>query len=172
MLTVLLPLALWSLVGKATADPKTEARAEIEAIYDRQNAGVKRKNIAGVVYGCAPDFVEAHQEPQMKGQMFTLTQLRPMIAQLFAQAHSARRTTTIQTFAFTPTQVTITAKQHLVLALVNPRTARTGQLIQDGVSRDIWVRQNGAWVEQRSTILSGQTRVSAQKPPQPAPRQN
>jgi len=168
MLPVLLPLALWSLANKPV-DPKVEARAEIQAIYDKQNTGIKRKNIAGVVYGCAPDFVEAHQEPPMKGQMFTLTQLRPMIAQLFTQTRSARRTTAIQTFAFTPSQVTVTARQHLVMSRLNPRTAKTGQLVQDGISRDIWVRQSGAWMEQRSTILSGRTRVSAQNPPEPAP---
>ncbi len=143
----------------ASPSSVTDAQRAIQAIYARQDAAYAHKNVAGALYGCAPDFREVHTEPKVHGMSFTITQLRPMIQSTLVLSRRASRRTTIRKITLNPTGAVTIIGQHLSAYMWNPKAGKYGKLLTDSVASDTWVKGKGGWQEKQSVVLSGRTKV-------------
>jgi hypothetical protein len=147
-------MALFALPAAVLADAVSDARKQIQAAYDRENAAAARKDTSGVMANLMPDYISINY----RGQRTNAEQLRHRLPQLFAMAMSIKGRTRITRLALKGSQADVTAKEHGEVTLMNPRTGKPTNLVVDETSQTLWVKTARGWKKKRSrTIASKQS---------------
>ncbi len=150
----LLCAGTWPVL-RAGADPAPspapDARAAIQAAYDRQNAAYLRRDVAGIAATYAPGFTvvdrgagQTRNEAQALDLGFTFVMSRPV---------SSETTILNTTLSTTPQgrRAVVTSRSRGVLVMTDGATRLAG----DVFSVDTWVNSGSGWLQQRREIVSG-----------------
>jgi len=126
-------------------DPASVQKA-IQAQYDKRNTAAKKKDVAGSLGINTPDFVAL--DPT--GTKRTLAQLRPLLAEAFANTSSYVVTTQIKSVKLTGNKATVNTNDTAKLTSKNNKVEEVTRAYED-----IWVKQGTQWLRQQSRTLSG-----------------
>jgi hypothetical protein len=146
----------------AHADPTSDARKSIQAVYDKQNAAGSRLDASGNLVGHAPDFISI----DAKGRHWNLAHEQQTTREMFAAMHSFSGATTIQKIAVTGGIATVRVSEHVATVLTDPNTNKTAHLVYDGTSTDTWKKGGKGWLLTRSKVISEHGTVDGHPAPE------
>lgn len=158
---VAVPLCLGAWCASPTmADTPAQARSQIQAIYNKQNAAAARKDVNGVLSNLAPNF----QAISKNGQKLDVARQRQALTQAFAMAQSVHGTTVIQKLRLQGNKAIVTVKDNSSLVFVNPNApnARPAKFSAEEVAEDTWVKTGNRWLQERSVALSEKQLLNGQ----------
>ena len=159
LISALLSLAVVS----SAADTAAEARKQIQASYNRENAAAVRKDTSGVVANMTSDYTST----DLRGQKVTVEQIRQALPSMFASAVSIKARSKITGLTLKGTQADVVVNEHAEIVLVNPRTRKRSKLVVDEVYQTLWVKADGAWKKKRSKTLSSKQLLDGKRARQP-----
>lgn len=142
-------LLLISLIATAPAvlaQDTASVQKAIQAQYEKRNAAAKKKDVTGALSINTPDFVAL--DPT--GTKRTLTQLRPLLSEAFANTSSYLVTTQIKSVKLTGNKATVNTNDTAKLTSKNNKVEEVTRAYED-----IWVKQGTQWLRQQSRTLSG-----------------
>lgn len=142
-------LLLISLIAAAPAvlaQDTASVQKAIQAQYEKRNAAAKKKDVTGALSINAPDFVAL--DPT--GTKRTLTQLRPLLAEAFANTSSYLVATQIKSVNLTGNKAIVNTNDNAKLTSKNNKVEEVIRAYED-----IWVKQGNQWLRQQSRTLSG-----------------
>lgn len=138
-------------VPAPSAVPALDARAAIQAAYDKQDAAYVRKDTAGIAATYAPGFRVVDQrtgaeqnEAQALDLGFAFVMCRPVSSQ-----------TTLLNMTVQGRTAVVTRKSHGVLLMLGASKTGTTRLVGDVLSVDTWVNSSSGWLQQREEIING-----------------
>lgn len=159
LLPVGIVCACVTFAPRVQAETAATARKAIQAAYDKENAAIAKKDLAGAFAADAPDFMAGDKQ----GHQAALRDLKPQMQTVFQNSTSLKATTLIQKFAFKGNQATVTTRVHTVINLKAPKGGKPSKATVDSVEEDLWAKNMGQWVRRISTVLS-QTMTKDGKP--------
>lgn len=135
----------------AAAQPNTapSARREIQAVYNKIDAALARKDIDTALDYDADD-CEFYNR---KGHLMEAGGGRQELEDLAEKVDTIQETTKILSFTGTSTEATVTVKTHTVAGASNRINGRAAKGIFDEVARDYWVKTDDGWRRKRSRVL-------------------
>jgi ketosteroid isomerase-like protein len=137
----LLPLAaVFLFVGAARAD---DAKAAIQAQYNKRSAAALKKDVAASLAINAPDFVTL----DLEGKKRTQAQLKPQLTQIFATIKSYSITTKI-------TKCTLSGDKATVQTLDSVTIMGKNVLTAEATSEDTWVKKGSQWLRTQNKLLT------------------
>jgi len=145
LLGLILPLAV-------QADKTADAKKAIQAAIDRENAALKKKDLAGLTATLAPGFVQTDN----KGRQHTREQTVAMMQQILPIAQKLDAKSTVTKIVLKGDQATATVKEHADITVMNPQTKRTARLVTDSVEEGVWQNTGGKWLRKSSRTLKHQ----------------
>ena len=135
----------------AGAEPAPDARAAIQAVYNKQDAAYARKDVAGIAATYAPGFKEIDQRTGKESNAaqaldlgFTFAMFRPIYSE-----------TNILNITLKGHQAVVTRRSRGVLDSIGNAGTRTTRLIGETLSVDTWVEGSSGWLQQRMEITGG-----------------
>ena len=143
----LLPTAMavcaLSLIGPlAHADPASQARQQIQADYDSQNAAMGRKDGPGALAHVDHAFVGSG--PMSKPESYQ--QRVQAQTQMFAQAQTIHITTHIQKFALHGANADVQIADRAAVTIADPKTGKAVKLTFLYTVADKWVKRPTGWM--------------------------
>lgn len=142
-------LLLISLIATAPAvlaQDTASVQKAIQAQYEKRNAAAKKKDVTGALSINTPDFVAL--DPT--GTKRTLTQLRPLLSEAFANTSSYLVATQIKSVNLTGNKAIVNTNDNAKLTSKNNKVQEVTRAYED-----IWVKQGNQWLRQQSRTLSG-----------------
>ncbi|HEX5324321.1 MAG TPA: nuclear transport factor 2 family protein [Capsulimonadaceae bacterium] len=131
-------------------DPSAQARKQIQAIYDREDAAASHKDIHGVFADMTPDFSAIDEN----GQAMSLAQAKANLADVFAKAATVKGSTVIEKFRLVGITAIVTTKSRDEMTVADPAGGQAGKVTVDDISVDTWVRSGTIWRQRRSRDIS------------------
>lgn len=145
-------LSLWTLaVAPALADANTDAKKALQALYDKTDAATAKKDIKGLTAYLAPDFQVLSDKG---GKAMNLEQAKSQMGMVFKQVQSFKAKSVVQKVTLKGSTATVTVKQNVTAAIMNPQTGKPSKLLMDVVAEDIWVKSGAGWKEKSSKSIS------------------
>jgi ketosteroid isomerase-like protein len=144
-------MALTTVTTAGTADVTSDARAAINAAYEKMNAAASRKDLKSLLAFYSKDYIAT--DPS--GGKQTLSDYRRTLEPIFQRARSIRATTTIQKLSVKSNRAVAVIKDRTRIVLGHPRNPRmvTGFVV-DATREDVWVKGPKGWLQQRAKVLS------------------
>jgi hypothetical protein len=146
----------------ALGDAAAEARRQIQAAYNRENAAAARKDASGVLANLTSDY----KSISANGQTVTAEVLRQRLPIIFASAVSVKGTSTIIKLALKGKQADVQVKEHGILVLMNRQTKKRSKLEIHDVSQTLWVKTPSGWKKKQSRTLSSKQLLDGKPLPQ------
>src|SRR5579859_1425901 len=131
-------LLLATYVG---ADPTSEARKAIAALYVKTAVAYSRKDFDGADAYDTADSITI----DTKGKRFTLAQQRQMVQRVLPLIQDMKETYTIQKIRLSGKTSLVTVSGYNSMMLVNPRTHVANTLVISDVQRDTWIKTPQGW---------------------------
>ena len=145
----------------AKADAVSDARKQIEAAYQRENAAAMRKDVNGILANLAPDY----ETTNMQGIKAGREQMKQMLPQLFAMARSVKAATKVKSVKLKGNEATAQVAEHAEMVMVNPKTHQTAKLVIEEQSETVWAKGPKGWLKKRSRTLSSKQTVNGKPAP-------
>ena len=140
-------LAVPAVAGPSSAKTAApSARREIQAIYNKIDAAINRKDVDTAFDYDADDC----QYYDKKGHLLEEGSGRQEVVDLLDQVDTVKETTVITSFTGSDAEATVTAKTHVVLFASNNANGRAIKVAFDDISRDYWVKSDDGWKRKRS----------------------
>jgi hypothetical protein len=161
----ILLIAILSAPGSRAlaVDAAAEARKQIQAAYNRENAAAARKDTSGVIANMTPDY----RNTDLRGQTATVDQIRQSLPRLFASAISLKARSVVNKITLKGDQADTVVNEHAELMLFNARTRKPSRLVIDEVYQTLWVKTGGGWRKKRSKVLSSTQKLDGKRVRQP-----
>lgn len=140
---------LWLIVPARPSAAKTtvpSARREIQAIYNKIDAALARKDVDTVADFNTDDC--AFYGPN--GKLLSSDGGRQELVDLLENIDTFQRTAVITSFTGTNAEATVTVKDHTVQATKNNINGRAIKLVTDEVFREYWIKTDDGWKRKRS----------------------
>ena len=148
--------------GVAAGDATADARKQIQAAYDRENAAAARKDAAAVLANLTPDY----KSVSAGGQTVTVHTLRQRLPVIFANAISIRGKSTITKLTLKGNQADVQVKEHGVLTLMNRQARKQSKLEIHDVSQTLWVKTKSGWKKKQSRTITSKQSLDGRPLPQ------
>ena len=153
-------LALCTLLSVAPvairADAASDAKAAIQAVYNKETAAVNKKDVKGSLAIYAPDYVEIG----LSGKKRSLAETKKQMQSLFEGQEKIKLKQTITKVTLAGNQATVLVKQHLEMTIVEPQTQTKLISTSDARVEDIWVKSGkSGWLKKQSKTLSEKATV-------------
>lgn len=149
-----LALIAFALILPAAAKPAAAppaARREIQAIYNKIDAALSRKDVDTVADYDAEDCEYFNK----RGRRLDAGSGRQALIDLLDNVDSVKRTTTITSFTATDADATVMVRDHVVSAAANRITGRAVRVVSEEVFRDYWVKTDDGWKRKRTREIKG-----------------
>ncbi len=139
----------------AWADPAAQARKQIQAAYNSQNAAMSRKDMKGATAHIDPAYVGRGKDGTTQSYKGRISGL----PQLFAQVKTIGIRTTIQKFKMAgPTTALVEAVSRMTLGADDPTTHKPASASFVYMVHDKWTKRPKGWMLIQTFEL-GRTRV-------------
>ncbi len=132
-----------------------QARQDIQAVYDRQNAALMRRDVKGFLALCTPDYRDVKRDAQTgKGRIIPAGMIRQTLPRQLARYSDFTMTATINAFARQGSRANVTATRHVELTLSDPRTGHKRPYRSDTRTRDVWIQTAQGWQAKSSEEIA------------------
>ena len=158
LLTLIAP-PLSALAHDKNAPPHTEtgaeagdaqARRDVQAVYDRQNAALMRRDVEGFLALCTPDYRDVKRDTRTgKGQVFPAGYIRQTLPRQIAHYTDFKVTAEISAFIRKGAQAEATTTRHVELMLPDTKTGNKRAYRSDTRTRDVWVKNRKRLADQK-----------------------
>lgn len=155
-------LALLTASSSAAGDATSDAKKQIQAAYNRENAAAARKDAAGVLANLTSDY----KSVSAGGQSVTAKTLRERLPVIFANAISIKGKSTITKLTLKGNQADVQVKEHGVLTLMNRQTRKPSKLEIHDVSQTLWLKTKSGWKKKQSRTISSKQSLDGRPLPQ------
>lgn len=152
-----------AVIPFAHADTVEETRKTIQAIENKENAAIAKKDINGSYSACTPDFKMNYKTPDNVKHFADTTELRRQMQVVFDNAKSISAKNTITKLTVRANEATVRLTGHMVMILKAPKGGKSSTAIVDTVDEQTWVKTGNVWLRKSANVLS-QTLTKDGKP--------
>lgn len=145
----------------AHAETPASAKKAIQAVYNKADASVGKRDMAGLESTSTPDYAVVLKN----GKKLTLDQLRPQMQQMFQRTIKMSAKTVIEKVSLKGKEAEVTAKTHNEVFILNPQTQKPSQYVIDSTVQDIWVKSAKGWLKKQTKSLSQTAKIDGKPAP-------
>ena len=127
--------------GVAQADATSDARKAIQAIYNKVDQAVARRDFKGAFASHAADYYYI----DAKGRKITLAQLRRVTPRIMDAMQSYKSKTTLQKLTLKGNTASVVSRDHTEATFVNPQTQKSSRVVVDSVLQESWIKTKQGW---------------------------
>jgi ketosteroid isomerase-like protein len=139
-----------TLPGKTSGPQVAAARAKIQTLYNKQNAGIAKEDIKQAMSIYAPDMVKTH----INGQQSERDHQKFFISRIFARLKRLHAQTTIRKFSLEGGTAHVIERQHWAGRGMSGPLKKEVWTYVDFITKDDWKKQpNGGWMIVSTTNL-------------------
>ncbi len=140
-----------SLVSStAHADPTSQARQQIQAHYNSQDAALARKNVQGAVAYTDPAYIGTGIKVEAQTYEDRVTELPRM----FSMVKSIHLSHHIDQLVLHGNTAAVHVRTQQTLTATDPKTNHVRSVTVQGTLSDTWVKHVNTWMLLRSRILA------------------
>ena len=147
---ILLPALLLTLPAAAKPGKAPTPKQELQAIYNKINAAIARKDGDGYYDYNADDYTIIDK----KGYVHDASEGRQEMIDALQMVDTIKAVSVIQSCTGTDTEATVIVKEHYVVAAANSVNGRAVRATFDDVARDYWTFTEDGWRRLRSRTLT------------------
>lgn len=156
-----LMFALMLLPIAALADKTSDAKKAIQALYNKEVAALKKKDVKGILASNAPDFVYYSKN----GQKADVKTIQNAMTQVMSMASNIKATMKIVKFTLNGNQAVAVTEGHAEITLTNPQNKQPVKLVSKDSSEDTWAIVKGKWMRKQTKVLKENTTMNGQPVP-------
>jgi hypothetical protein len=144
-----------------TAYAQAPTKQTFQALYDKQDAAVKKRDLNG-----AMAFVSPNVQIKMKnGMTVTFAQVKTQMQQIFASAKSISSSSKVQSVKMAAGNAVVRVANHGKFVIANPQTGKSMTLESEETSDDTWAKSKGHWQMVASSTVSGHSTMDGKPMP-------
>jgi ketosteroid isomerase-like protein len=146
-------------IAPSSADPAS-AKRDIQAVYNRIAAAMKKKDIDAIAATGAPNFKTTAGTRTMNAE-----QSLNVVKQFMAAVKEFKTVTmTVESIKLMGDSAAVVIMRSNVVAITNPQQGKTHTMVSKGSSRDHWVKTGKGWLLQSVEDIPGATTTVDGKP--------
>jgi len=147
-------LALCTLIAIAPAairaDATSDAKAAIQAAYNKETAAMIKKDFKGIMSVYASDYVQIDKS----GKKISLAELKPQLQAMVAVVQNVKATQIVSKVTVNGNRATVLSKQHLEATVLIPEKKKQA-LIMNASVEVLWVKTGkSTWLKKQSKVLT------------------
>jgi ketosteroid isomerase-like protein len=141
--------------GVAQADATSDARKAIQAIYNKIDGAVARRDFKGAFASHAPDYYYI----DAKGRKLTLAQLRRVTPRILDAMRTYKSKTTLQKLTLKGNTASVVSRDHTEATFVNPQTQKNARVVVDSVLHETWIKSKQGWLRKSARNVSSRQQL-------------
>lgn len=149
----------------ARADKTTDAKQAIQALYNKEIAAVKKKDVKAMFASNSSDYVYYNK----KGEKVDTKALQSFVTQSMPLTSNIKARMKIVKFSLKGDQAVAVTEGHLEMTITPPpNTPQAGQpmkIVSDDQTEDTWKKVKGKWMRTQSRILKEKQTVNGKPAP-------
>ena len=147
--SVLLAASALIPAGMAHADTPAQVKAQIQKLYDLDNAAASKGDFDKSLSHTSPDYVGT----QPDGKKVTYADMKKMLPQIHAIMKDLHAKSTVTKIVMKGKDAVATVSEHAEAMLANPQTKKNSKLVIDDTADDLWVKSAQGWMKKSSKML-------------------
>ena len=147
--------------GIVQADTPAQVKAQIQKLYDLDNAAAAKGDFEKSLSHTSTDYVGT----QPNGKKVTYAEMKKLLPQIHAIMKDLRAKSTVTKIVIKGKDAVATVSEHAEATLANPQTKKNSKLVIEDTADDLWVKGAQGWMKKSSKMLKVRQTVDGKPVP-------